>query len=596
MLLEEAAPWQSATTLTPPERALLPAACATLTLPHLEFNSLWPLATEDPRNTPTPDLPMGPIPSLFGDRLASHIAQTEPDPDQRRAAYDDTRLDRILDLPQIHEREVRQIFLREQGCDIRIAAFVLSQFRTRRLFHTAAHPTGALLHYVMAQMLAHPALRDLLALPYDAALATTGAALADSFADTQAPIHPAVAAHFGLKWWHPGLEYAWLGQRRRFTDWIDWYLRLPAPNAMPPTPPRPEHLPVGPALAADHQADHAIGLEPRATVLHPGGEVARVAPFFATAINPAIARHGAMLLSEFSARYQAAPFLCATLAGATVIGQDGAVLHHQAIVADTLPAGADGLRTDLLPARRRRDGRLFMGFGPHWRDDPHGIATILPRLVAYARLRRRDPSLRLLLPADAELPWLREALALLAIAPPQLEWQADEAVLCADLFLTSRLDPDDIAPCAIEAARALAALVPLAPPGPRLLHLQAPSPCGTPANADAVAAALTARGFTAVHPHHLTLAERITLLRHATAVVAAQGPFLAETAFCPPGTAVLELVGPANPRTRHWSLASCAGHRYGYVVGEPVGPTPKLNDDYTVPLDMLAYAVSMMGK
>ena len=48
------------------------------------------------------------------------------------------------------------------------------------------------------------------------------------------------------------------------------------------------------------------------------------------------------------------------------------------------------------------------------------------------------------------------------------------------------------------------------------------------------------------------------------AVVAAQGPHLAETVFCPPGAAVLELVGPANPRAPYWSLASCAWLKEDY--------------------------------
>jgi len=586
VLLEEAAPWQSATSLTAAERALLPQGCTTITLPRPEFNSLWPLMADDPRNVATPELPMGPIPRLFADRLASHIAQAEPDPDLRRAAYDATRLDSIIDLQQGHEAELRQMFLREQSCNIRIAAFVLSQFRAQRLFHTAVHPAGPVLHYMMAQILAHPTLPDLLAQPYDTALRTAGAALDDAFSDIQAPIHPRVAAHFALAWWNAGLEYRWLGQGRRFSDWIEWYLRLPAPSPATPQPATEATIPAGLPLGT--------GDMPGAIALHPPAEIARVAPFFATAIDPAIARHGAALLSEASARYRAAPAMLGMLAGATILGDSGAVLHQQAIVANTLRENADSLRTTLLPARRHLDGRHFMGFGPHWRDDPHGITGVLPRLVAYARRHRRDPALRLLLPEAADAPWLRETLALLNINATQVAWLADEAVVCADLTLTTRLPIDDVAPFAIEAARAAAALVPLSPPGPRLVYLHGDSTCGTPANATQIAATLAARGFAIVEANRISLPERIALLRHATAVVAAQGPHLAGMVFCPPGTAVLELVGPANPRALYWSLASCAGLRYGYVVGEPTGPAPGLNDSYTVPLAMLAYAAGIM--
>ena len=65
--------------------------------------------------------------------------------------------------------------------------------------------------------------------------------------------------------------------------------------------------------------------------------------------------------------------------------------------------------------------------------------------------------------------------------------------------------------------------------------------------------------------------------------------------FCAPGAAVLELVGPANPHTLFWSLASCAGLRYGYVVGEAVGAT-SWDGDYVVPAAMLDHAAGVMAQ
>jgi capsular polysaccharide biosynthesis protein len=90
-----------------------------------------------------------------------------------------------------------------------------------------------------------------------------------------------------------------------------------------------------------------------------------------------------------------------------------------------------------------------------------------------------------------------------------------------------------------------------------------------------------------------SLADRIALLRHASAVVAPQGGALAECAFCPEGAGVLELLGPADPSPVFWSLASVCGLRYGYVVGEAQGAaTP--GSPYQVPLPMLEHAASLL--
>ncbi|MCC6719908.1 MAG: hypothetical protein IT555_18680, partial [Acetobacteraceae bacterium] len=141
------------------ERATLPPGCAVITLPRMEFISLWPEAG---------------------------IATGSP-----------ARLD------QWHEASARALFRREAGCDIRIAAFVLSRFRHERLFHSATRPAGPLLLHMLAQLLGHPALLALTAQPYDLALRAVAGGLATIFAEARVPVHPAVAAHFALNWWSP---------------------------------------------------------------------------------------------------------------------------------------------------------------------------------------------------------------------------------------------------------------------------------------------------------------------------------------------------------------------------------------------------------
>jgi len=533
------------------ERAALPADAAVITLPRLEFASLWPLMAEHPAR---PGVPA--IAAAFGDRIALRVLRAPGAPAARRAAYDAVALDGLVQLDRMHAFEAREMFRREAGCDIRIAAMVLARFRRERLFHSALHPAAPLLAHVMAQLLGHPAVAALADGTFDAQLLAVTPGLEGIFADAQAPVHPAVAAHFGLQWWSPSLPYRQGAHERDFSGWVDWHLR----DAAPTTNMVPAQDPV---------------------VLHQAAEVVRVAPFFATTIDPKVACHGAALLSEGSGRYNAAACLMTRLAEAVVLGHAATVRQDGPIVV------------------RRIDPPCFLGFGPGWAEDPHGMTGLLPRLIAFARLRRGEPGLLLLLPdALAHAPWLGEMLALLGIGVATVVWLADAPAACSALVVVTGFDAEAVSPATHSAAQALAALVPLSPPGqvalPRLLYLRSLITMGRLVNEPMVAATLAAHGFTLVDADHTKLAERIALLRGARAVVAPQGPMLAELAYCPAGAAVLELVGPANPVAQFWSLASCAGLRYGYLVGEAVG-APEWGGDYAAPLPMLTLAAGMMA-
>ncbi len=576
------------------ERAALAPDCAVITLPRLEFTSLWPLmAAHPPRGS---DIPAAA--ASFGDRIALEVLRAGIAPASRRAAYDAVAVSALEDLDRLHAEMARALFQHEAGCDIRVAAFVLSRFRAERLFHSAVHPSGALMHQVMAQLLGHPALAALADGSFDTQLHAVAPGLAGVFADAQAPVHPDVAAHFRLGWWRPSLRYRQGDAVRSFSEWVDWHLREPPPR-------RGVILPAGPGAAALHAGD---GLAEVAT-LYPAAYVARATPFFATAINPDIALQGAALLSADSGRYHAPAALLAVLADAVVLGRSGAVLHNgpvlhnsaglhnSAVLHNDAVLGNQRTRggpppMPALPPAHRIEGSGFLGVGPGWEADPHGMVTILPRLVACARLRRQYPDMRLLLPEAANTPGLREMLALLGLEP-HVAWLPDAPVACASLLVTAGFDTGAVSPLAHAAALALAALVPVAPPGPRLVYLRS-SARGQPTNEEAVAASLAARGFTVLDADATSLAERIAVLRHADAVVATQGPALADIAFCPPGAAVLELVGPSDPSLTYWSIASCAGLRYGYLVGDTVGLAVP-GGAYNIPLAMLEHAAGMMA-
>ena len=87
VLIEEACPLRRQFMLSEAERARLPAGCATILVPTLHMNSLWPLMTEDPRNVPEAGAPYGRIPRPFADKLALQVREQVRDPAKRMAAY-----------------------------------------------------------------------------------------------------------------------------------------------------------------------------------------------------------------------------------------------------------------------------------------------------------------------------------------------------------------------------------------------------------------------------------------------------------------------------------------------------------------------------
>jgi hypothetical protein len=66
---------------------------------------------------------------------------------------------------------------------------------------------------------------------------------------------------------------------------------------------------------------------------------------------------------------------------------------------------------------------------------------------------------------------------------------------------------------------------------------------------------------------------------------------LANIRFCRPGTSVIELFNPASVQPAYWSMASCHGLAYGFLVGRHVPtdrhPAPDPYGDYEVPVEAL---------
>lgn len=224
LLIEEASPWVRM--LSEDERSQLPGDCKQILVPTIHFNSLWPLMAIDPRNAAEPNFPFGRIPFDRGDRLALDIMRRETDPAKRVATYFGTDLSSVVDIGRHHALELENMFALERNCDVRMAAYIATNFRETRLFHTHHHPGPEVMTFALMQLLAHPAILECTSKPLATALAGLPAwaeVVRANFEIETAPIHPTVAEFFDLAWYRDDMTFRSRDREFTFKEWIEFY-------------------------------------------------------------------------------------------------------------------------------------------------------------------------------------------------------------------------------------------------------------------------------------------------------------------------------------------------------------------------------------
>ncbi|MGB8735788.1 MAG: glycosyltransferase family 61 protein [Rhodomicrobium sp.] len=114
-------------------------------------------------------------------------------------------------------------------------------------------------------------------------------------------------------------------------------------------------------------------------------------------------------------------------------------------------------------------------------------------------------------------------------------------------------------------------------------------------NEDRILHALEARGFQRVTLKGMPMAQQVQFFRQAEAVVGPHGAGLAHTAWCKPGTKVIEFFPGLggnrvvkNAGTGMWLIAAQRGHHYsGYLAGPP----ESRDDSFTIPEALLLAAL-----
>jgi len=205
-------------------RAALPARCDTRTYSTPTMRCLWPFMGLDSRLVPEPPLYNGgryPNTDAVGARLAALPALSD---DALFEAYMALTSDPGLDLDAGLAVDVARWEAEDSRHDIKLTSVMRYLFREQRVF-VAPHERGApVVREITLQLLRTPMLLN--AFDADKMRAAVDHITRNWSASRQElPVHPRVAAHFGLNWWSPELRYRLHGNRFTFRDYIVRYIR-----------------------------------------------------------------------------------------------------------------------------------------------------------------------------------------------------------------------------------------------------------------------------------------------------------------------------------------------------------------------------------
>lgn len=174
--------------------------------PSVDLGMLWPFQTPDPMFTTEPDYPFGMFP--YGDRLLIKLAEANVPPDQVIERFGKLWADQRFNFERYLDIEMHRLIKREQGAHVRMAAWVLSHFRTERLLWAYNHPTNVTFRALLNRLMAatFPEASD----PAHA-LYNVGDRIFESWdpfsVSHQPPVHAQVAHALDLTWWSPDYLY-----------------------------------------------------------------------------------------------------------------------------------------------------------------------------------------------------------------------------------------------------------------------------------------------------------------------------------------------------------------------------------------------------
>jgi hypothetical protein len=212
LLVQDIADWEDY-----PLREFVRGMAQVIKFPTLGLASLWPFDHYNPLNdsdATTLDLwRREKFP--YRDGLLARLREDTPDPELLFARYASLQVDLAADPVRLHKFEIRRLAAMDRRFDIGIGQYIVDNFRRRRLFHRAGHPTGDL----FARLLHHLAERLELKL-----LRRPGRLVDRYFSSFQVPVHPKVARMLGVVWADENTRYRWGAEEVTWENFIRSYI------------------------------------------------------------------------------------------------------------------------------------------------------------------------------------------------------------------------------------------------------------------------------------------------------------------------------------------------------------------------------------
>ena len=206
----------------PVESLPLAPTARVVRFPDVRGSFLWPLGNQPrPDNPIRPYKPAGPYDPEVGDRFLNGLIKQGVSPEMALRRYRALDIIGETNLPRFFELTIEQQRRRDAETGMSVANFIVERLAQERLFRTQGHLDLPLFNHLARQVYlalgADPT-------EIDVGLAAEAVHPFEPFQD--APIHPAVVAHFGLAYLGVNPRYYHLQEGRfTFDEYVLRYMR-----------------------------------------------------------------------------------------------------------------------------------------------------------------------------------------------------------------------------------------------------------------------------------------------------------------------------------------------------------------------------------
>jgi len=207
----------------PELRRTLPADCDVRRFASPRMGALWPFLGPDPRRVSEAGLyPGGRYP--FGDRIGASLAYLQLPDDIMQLSYQSITEKEMPDLDALLTADRAAWRRLDATHDVKVADFIVENFRRYRLFFAPTLVTGELLRHMIVELVTGSPVE---ALCNPAKLRRELDFLLTGYIGRreELPIHPHVARQFSLAWWQPDMRYRWHSNHWTFEDYALRYIR-----------------------------------------------------------------------------------------------------------------------------------------------------------------------------------------------------------------------------------------------------------------------------------------------------------------------------------------------------------------------------------